>query len=49
VMPPAHRPDGDEALADCIAREIRFIEALDAPAGGTQAEAGAGPRSGGPG
>lgn len=28
VMPPAHRPDGDEALADCIAREIRFIEAL---------------------
>jgi hypothetical protein len=28
VMPPAHRPDGDEALADCIAREIRFIETL---------------------
>lgn len=31
VMPPAHRPATDEALADCIAREIRFIESIDAP------------------
>lgn len=30
VMPPAHRPADDAALAACIAREIRFIEALDA-------------------
>lgn len=41
VMPPAHRPDGDEALADCIAREIRFIEALDAAGGDSGAPAGA--------
>ena len=38
VMPEAHRPADDAALAACIAREIRFIESLDAPAA---AEAGA--------
>jgi sugar phosphate isomerase/epimerase len=30
VMPPAHRPATDDALAECIARELLFIESLDA-------------------
>ena len=28
VMPEAHRPATDEALAECIARELRFVESL---------------------
>lgn len=32
VMPEAHRPKGDAALAECIARELRFIGSLEAPA-----------------
>ncbi len=34
VMPEAHRPATEAALADCLARELRFIESLDGKAKG---------------
>lgn len=42
VMPEAFRPANDAALAECIAREIRFIESLEGAGSAVSGSAGAG-------